>query len=110
MRTMFPKGLPRSRKQRWGKDFQLAPMLIVAGIAVATLSLTELEARNPQRLAQATPSPQASPSESKPGGTRPTTPAPEPARPNPDAQAEGAKPALPLAPAEKVAPPIQEKK
>jgi hypothetical protein len=89
-------------------------MLVVAGIAVATLSLTELEARNPPRLAQATPSPQASPSdqpaESKPGGTRPTTPAPEPARPNPAAQAEGAKPALPPAPAEKVAPPIKEKK
>ena len=112
----------RSRTRRRGKDFQLA--LIVAGIAIATLSLTELEASNPQRLAQATgtpgqplqttPVPQASPSdkpaESKPGGTRPTTPAPEPARPNPEAQAEGAKPALPPAPAEKVAPPIKEKK
>jgi hypothetical protein len=97
-----------------GQDLPLAPMLIVAAIAISTLWLTELEARNPQRLAQATPAPQASPSvekpaESKPGGTRPTTPAPEPARPNPEAQAEGAKPALPPAPAEKVAPPIKEK-
>jgi hypothetical protein len=103
-----------SRTRRWVRDIQLAPMLIVAGLAMSTQSLSELEARNPQRLAQATPSPQASPSdkpaESKPGGTRPTTPAPEPARPNPDAQAEGAKPALPPAPAEKVAPPIKEKK
>jgi hypothetical protein len=72
--------------------------------------------RNPERLAQATPAAQASPSvedskpaESKPGGTRPTTPAPEPAQPSPKAQAEGAKPALPPAPAEKVARPIKEK-
>ena len=105
---MFPK----SRKRERGKDFQLA--LIVTGIAIATLSLTELEARNPERLAQSTPVPEVSPSdkpaESKPGGTRPTTPAPEPARPSPEAQAEGAKPALPPAPAEKIAPPIKEKK
>jgi hypothetical protein len=97
-----------------GKDLQCAPLLVVAGIAISILSLTELEARNPEHLAQATPAPQTSPSvekpaESKPGGTRPTTPAPEPAQPSPNAQAEGAKPALPLAPAEKVAPPIKEK-
>ena len=49
------------------------------------------------------------PAESKPGGTRPTTPAPEPATPKPEAQKEGAKPALPPAPAEKIAPPIKEK-
>jgi hypothetical protein len=89
-------------------------MLIVAGLAVATLSLTQVEARDCMRLAQATPAPQTSPSveqpaESKPGGTRPTTPAPEPAQPSPNAQAEGVKPALPPAPAEKVAPPIKEK-
>jgi hypothetical protein len=89
-------------------------MLIAAGIAISTLSLTQVEARDRVRLAQATPTPQTSPSvekpaESKPGGTRPTTPAPEPAQPNPAAQNEGAKPVLPPAPAEKVAPPIQEK-
>jgi len=87
-------------------------MLIAAVFAFSTLSLTKVEAR--ERLAQATPTPQTSPTvekpaESKPGGTRPTTPAPEPARPNPEAQKEGAKPALPPAPAEKVAPPIKEK-
>src|SRR5215475_8879654 len=106
-----------------GKNVALVPMLIVAGIAISTLSLTELEARNPQRLAQgtgtpgqplqATPSPQPTnspPAESKPGGTRPTTPPPEPARPDPRAQKEGAKPALPPPPAEKMAPPIPDKK
>ena len=51
----------------------------------------------------------AAPAESKPGGERPTTPAPEPARPDAEAQKEGAKPALPPAPAEKMAPPIQQK-
>jgi hypothetical protein len=52
---------------------------------------------------------QGMPAESKPGGTRPTNPAPEPARPNPEAQKQGAKAALPPAPAEKIAPPIKEK-
>ena len=47
------------------------------------------------------------PAESKPGGTRPTTPAPEPATPDADAQKVGAKPALPPAPAEKIGEPIQ---
>ena len=102
-----------------GKDRRLVPLIIVAGIAIAALPLSKLEARDRVRMAQATPTPQTSPSvdkpaeskpaESKPGGTRPTTPAPEPARPNPEAQKEGAKPALPPAPAEKVAPPIKEK-
>jgi hypothetical protein len=110
---MFRKRTKLGGEEGWSS----APLLVVAGIAMATLSLTELEARAPERLAQATPAPQASPSddsakpaaESKPGGTRPTTPAPEPARPNPEAQKEGAKPALPPAPAEKVAPPIKDK-
>ena len=97
-----------------GKDLPLVPLLIVVGLATSFLSLTELEARDRGHLAQATPAPQTSPSvdkpaESEPGGTRPTTPAPEPAQPNPAAQKEGAKPALPPAPAEKVAPPIKEK-
>jgi hypothetical protein len=49
------------------------------------------------------------PAESKPGGTRPTDPAPEPAHPAPEAEKKGAKQALPPAPAEKIAPPIKEK-
>ena len=95
-------------------------MLIAAGTLMAGISLATLIANDPQRMAEAqgvtpgtpplqgTPAPDNSnkPAESKPGGTRPTTPAPEPAQPDPKAQSEGAKPALPPAPAEKMAPPI----
>ena len=97
------------------KDLLLAGALFATGAVMAVLSLTEIRAEHLDRMAQATPSPSASPSpsptpaESKPGGTRPTTPAPEPATPAPEAQKEGAKPALPPAPAEKVAPPIEKK-
>src|SRR6516225_9249778 len=102
-----------SAEQRKGarRDWLLAATLVAAGLLMCGLSLVELRARSPQELAQATPTPQGSPSnepappaESKPGGTRPTTPAPEP-----EAQNAGAKPALPPAPAEKIAPPIKEK-
>lgn len=106
------------------RDFWLAAVLIAAGLVTIGLSLAELRAESKTEMAQATgtpgqplqatpaPSPTASntPAESKPGGTRPTTPAPEPARPDAQAQKEGAKPALPPAPAEKMAPPIPEKK
>ena len=94
----------------------LAAIMVAVGLSISGLSLVELRARAPQQLAQSTPTPQTSPSpepsppaESKPGGTRPTTPAPEPARPDPVAEKAGAKPALPAAPAEKLAPPIKEK-
>jgi hypothetical protein len=91
-------------------------MLIVAGLVTSGLSLVEIKAHDAQQLAQATPPLQGSPpansnapAEAKPGGTRPTTPAPEPARPDQEAQKEGAKPALPAAPAEKVAPPMKDR-
>ena len=89
----------------------LASALVAAGLALSGFSLAQIAVRNPQQMAQATqPTPQASPpAESKPGGERPTTPAPEPARPDPQAQREGARPALPPAPAEKTAPPIKQK-
>jgi len=91
------------------KDLLVAATLVGVGLAITAISLTELKAERPQ-LAQATPSPEPSPpAEPMPGGTRPTTPAPEPARPSVEAQKDGAKPALPPAPAEKVAPPIQPK-
>lgn len=97
-------------------EWLVAAALIAAGAAISALSLAEINAnRPPAQIAQATqPSspPQVQknePAESKPGGTRPTTPAPEPARPDPDAQKAGAQPALPPAPAEKMAPPIREK-
>ena len=110
-----------AREQRpVGKsDWLIAAALIAAGTAISALSLAEIRAHQPAQFAQATqptPTPASPPeaqkdrpAESTPGGTRPTTPAPEPARPDPDAQKAGAQPALPPAPAEKVAPPIKEK-
>jgi hypothetical protein len=99
-------------------DYWLAAALVVAGLVISGLSLVEIRAREAQQqLAQATQPLQGqppadnskTPAEPKPGGTRPTTPAPEPARPDQEAQKEGAKSALPPAPAEKVAPPIKDK-
>jgi hypothetical protein len=91
-----------------GRDMCLAAMMIVAGVAISGFSLAQIRANNRMHLAQA-PAPSNTPAESTPGGTRPTTPAPEPAQPNADAQKQGAQPALPPAPAEKVAPPIKDK-
>src|SRR3954452_18832081 len=105
------------RKRAYRKDLLLACAMVAAGLALCGLSLVELKTRNPE-MAQATPplqssptpTPQSSPpAESKPGGERPTTPAPEPARPDTQAQKGGATPALPPAPAEKVAPPIKDR-
>ncbi|WP_027580476.1 hypothetical protein [Bradyrhizobium sp. Ai1a-2] len=104
------------RQRSYRKDFLIASALIVSGLAISIVSLVEIAARQSEEVAQATPpvqssppEPQTKPAESKPGGERPTTPAPEPARPDPDAQKTGAQPALPPAPAEKTAPPVQQK-
>src|SRR5215470_15753637 len=117
---MSPDGQKRSiRTELW-----LAAMLFAAGLVTIGVSLVEIHAQNRTEMAQATgtpgqplqatpspsPTPTNTPAESMPGGARPTTPAPEPARPDTEAQKEGAKPALPPAPAEKMAPPIPEKK
>ena len=103
------------------RDKGLAAVLLAAGTLMAGISLATLIVHDPERqtqLAEATtpgtpplqgtpaPATNDKPAESKPGGTRPTTPAPEPARPDSQAQSEGVKPALPPAPAEKMAPPI----
>lgn len=81
-------------------------------MASARLTLTP----PPARLAQATPPLQSTPgSENRPEapadsgttGQRPQATPPQPARP--EADAKDAKPALPPAPAEKTAPPIQQK-
>src|ERR1700738_5311156 len=105
------------KKRAYRKDMLLASLLVTTGLVMSGLSLAELGARDPQQLAQATQPLQSSPpdvqdnkpAESKPGGARPTPPAPEPARPDAQAQKAGAQPALPPAPAEKIAPPIQQK-
>lgn len=97
--------------------------LIIAGAAVARMG--------PEPIVQAqitppavTPHDSDKPAQSTPGGTRPTTPAPEPARPqNNESGTTGTAPAspttgdrppvtgtpLPPAPAEKIAPPVQRK-
>jgi hypothetical protein len=97
------------------RDLLVACSLFAAGVVVSVMSLAQIRAEQRMELAQATQPLQGTPSkedktpaEAKPGGERPTTPAPEPARP--DTQTQGAaKPALPPAPAEKVAPPLEKK-
>jgi hypothetical protein len=104
--------LPKNRKT----ELLLASLAIATLVALARLPPAETATAD-IRLTQASqpvqPSPPApastTPAESKPGGTRPTTPAPEPATPPADAQKEGAKAALPPAPPEKVAPPMPQK-
>lgn len=97
-------------------DFVVASAMLVLGLMLTGFSVASTP-RNRMHLAQATPPLQGTPApatndkpaESKPGGTRPTTPAPQPARPDAEAQKEGAKAALPPAPPEKIAPPMQTK-
>jgi hypothetical protein len=109
---------PDDSKRTYKQDLLLAAVMVVAGVAVSGFSLAQIAANHPQQLAQATPPLQGTPApadsnkvpaDSKPGDVRPTTPAPEPARPDAKAQQEGAQPALPPAPAEKTAAPIKEK-
>ncbi|MEH6951438.1 hypothetical protein V4R08_08815 [Nitrobacter sp. NHB1] len=104
-------------KRNARKDLAITAVIVAVGMAMPGVSLMRL-AQGRSESAQKT-SPQTSPvtpagkqngpAEAEPGGTRPTTPAPEPARPDADAGKAGAQPALPPAPAEKVAPPIKEK-
>jgi hypothetical protein len=89
------------------KNFRLACAVVLVGILISSLSPERLRAQDQQP--QGTTPDANKPAESKPGGTRPTTPAPEPANPGLEARKQGAKPALPPAPAEKFAPPIKEK-
>lgn len=98
----------------------ISALLVALGVAVIGLSMVDLSAQHQdsrRETAQATQPSQDSPAvapgkdngpaESKPGGTRPTTPAPEPVRPDMEAQKAGAKSALPPAPAEKIGEPIK---
>ena len=104
-------------KRRLKLDLTIACSLFAAGVVVSVMSLAQIRAESRLELAQATQPLQGTPSndqdktpaEAKPGGDRPTTPAPEPARPDPQTQGAATKPALPAAPAEKIAPPIKEK-
>src|ERR1700761_4658765 len=105
-------------KRTLRRDFVIASTMLITGVAMSGISIARIAAQTPQQFAQATqplqgsPAPADSskpPADSKPGGERPTTPAPEPAQPDAKAQQQGAQPALPPAPAEKTAAPIKEK-
>jgi hypothetical protein len=104
-------------KRGYRNDLLLASVMIAAGISLSGLSLAVIAVHDPQ-MAQVTqplqsaPDPAAhsdAPADSKPGGARPTTPAPEPAHRDAGEQTTGAAPALPPAPPEKIAPPIKER-
>jgi hypothetical protein len=104
---------------RLARDLRFACAIALTAIPVLNVPLPPLRAQNekPGAGTPGTPSVKGAPAsndndkpaEPKPGGTRPTTPAPEPANPGPEAEKQGAKQALPPAPAEKIAPPIKEK-
>jgi hypothetical protein len=105
------------RKRNYRKELLLASAMVAAGLVISGLALTKLAAPDMQ-MAQATQPLQSTPgAENKPSapaepvttGARPTGIAPEPARPDAEAQKAGATPALPPAPAEKIAAPIKEK-
>ena len=108
---------PDEKRKASRTDFVLPALLIAGGLTLSGISLMQLASRGEIHLANATQPPGTTPSvpagkgdgpaDSMPGGTRPTTPAPEPARPDADAQKAGAKPALPPAPAEKMGEPIK---
>jgi type IV secretory pathway VirB10-like protein len=105
------------KKRAYRRDMLVAAAMVALGVAISGLSLTELSARNTQ-VAQATQPLQSTPgAETKPSapaeptttGVRPNPIPPQPAQPDAEAQKAGATPALPPAPAEKVAPPIEQK-
>jgi hypothetical protein len=108
---------PDDRKRGYRNDLLLAFVMVAAGLVISGLSLAELTTSGPQ-MAQATQPLQSTPgAENKPSapaapvttGARPTEIPPQPARPDAGAQKAGATPALPAAPAEKIAEPIKGK-
>jgi hypothetical protein len=108
---------PNQNKRALRIDLLLAGVMVAFGLVISGLSLARI-AKPDLQMAQATPPLQSTPgAENKPSapaepvttGTRPTEVKPQPARPDADAQNAGARPALPPAPAEKTAAPINEK-
>ena len=107
------------------RERRIGTALLVLGLLVAGGALVKIQKEDAYRehVAQAqttVPSTQNSvkPAEAEPGGTRPTTPAPQPATPQAKpGETTGAVPSttpstgtpLPPAPAEKVAPPLERK-
>jgi hypothetical protein len=107
------------RKRAFRIDLNLAGVMIASGLAVCGLSLARL-ANPDQAMAQATQPLQSTPgADSKPSApaepattgtdSRPSSIPPQPAQPDAEAQKQGAAPALPPAPAEKIAAPIKDR-
>lgn len=101
------------------RDLLIAAVITAAGALISGVSIAAINGEQHHQMAQATPPLQSTPGhETKPSepstttgtsGARPLETPPQPARPDTDAQAAGAKPALPPAPAEKIADPIPAK-
>ncbi|MGO3932360.1 hypothetical protein [Rhodopseudomonas pseudopalustris] len=109
---------PIEKQSGLKRDLLLAGILIMAGVAMSGLSLTQVDNSGRLHLAQATQPLQSTPGadgkssapmDTTTTGARPHDIAPQPARPDSDALDAGAKPALPPAPAEKKGEPIQPK-
>ena len=120
----FDKGQMPMRQER-----MLGVAMLIAGLVIAGAAVTRMQPEGTLHAQVQTTPPAAAPStqdarpaESMPGGTRPTTPGPEPARPqNIDGSTTGTAPLtsgdrppiigtpLPPAPAEKTGAPIQGK-
>jgi hypothetical protein len=107
------------RKRAFRIDLLLAGVMIASGLAISGLSLAWL-AHPGQSMAQATQPLQSTPGadskSSAPAGpattgtdSRPSSIPPQPAQPDAEAQKQGATPALPPAPAEKIVAPIKER-
>lgn len=86
--------------------------VVISGMSIAAIAHQEQRPQMAQATQplQSTPGADSKPSEPAPttgtSGVRPHDVAPQPARPDADAQKSGASPALPPAPAEKSAEPI----
>jgi hypothetical protein len=109
---------PDHRRRAYRRDMFLAGVMVAAGFAISGAALAQLATPRHAQMAQATQPLQSTPgAETKPSapaepattGTRPNGVSPEPARPDAEAQKAGAAPALPPAPAEKIASPIKER-
>lgn len=107
------------KKSAMKRDLLIAAVVTAAGALISGVSVAAIHGEKHPQMAQATPPLQSTPGhETKPSepasttgtsGARPLDTPPQPARPDADAQATGAKPALPPAPAEKTADPIPAK-
>jgi hypothetical protein len=105
------------------QERMLGVALLAAGLVIAGASVARMGPDSAMHAQATPPTRDDKPAELKPGGTRPTTPAPEPARPQNEGSTTGTSPRsppsgdrppaygtpLPPAPAEKTAPPMEKK-